>query len=138
LTGPYLLDTNVISDNIRNPRGLAARRARQVGNSQLCTSIIVAAELRYGAAKARSGQLSTKVAATLEGLEVVPLGPPVDEVYARLRAELERTGNLIGPNGLLIAAQAISLGLILVTDNEREFLRVPGLQVENWLRPLPH
>jgi tRNA(fMet)-specific endonuclease VapC len=136
LTGPYLLDTTVISDNIRNPQGLAARRARQVGNSQLCTSIIVAAELRYGAAKARSRVLSTKIAASLQGLAVVPLEPPVDEVYARLRAELERTGDLIGPNDLLIAAQAVALGLTLVTDNEREFSRVPGLKIENWLRPL--
>jgi tRNA(fMet)-specific endonuclease VapC len=138
LTGPYLLDTNVISDNIRNPLGLAARRARQVGNSQLCTSIIVAAELRYRAAKTRSRLLSTKVAAALEGLEVVSLEPPVDEVYAQLRAELERNGNLIGPNDLLIAAQAVALGLILVTDNEREFSRVTGLKIENWLRPLPN
>ena len=136
MTGPYLLDTNIISDNIRNPRGVAARRARQVGNSQLCTSIVVAAELRYGVAKTRSRQLSTKVAETLEGLEVVPLESPVDEVYAELRVELERTGNLIGPNDLLIAAQAIALGLTLVTDNEREFSRVPGLKIENWLRPL--
>jgi tRNA(fMet)-specific endonuclease VapC len=134
LTGPYLLDTNVISDSIRNPRGPAARRARQIGNAQLCTSIIVAAELRYGAAKGRSRQLQAKVVATLGGLEVVPLEPPVDEVYAQLRTELEQKGNLIGPNDLLIAAQAVALGLTLVTDNEREFSRVPGLKVENWLR----
>lgn len=138
MTRSHLLDTRVISDNIRNPRGLAAQRARQVGNSRLCTSIIVAAELRYGAAKARSGQLSIKVAEALERLEVVSLEPPVDEVYARLRAELERNGNLIGPNDLLIAAQALSLDLTLVTDNEREFSRVPGLKVENWLKPLPN
>lgn len=136
MTGPYLLDTNVISDNIRNPRGTAARRAREAGNARLCTSIIVAAELRYGAAKARSPQLTTKVAAVLEGLEVVALQPPVDEVYGQLRAELERNGNLIGPNDLLIAAQAVALGLTLVTDNEREFSRVPGLRIENWLRPV--
>jgi len=136
LTERYLLDTNILSDNIRNPRGAAARRVRQVGNARICTSVIVAAELRYGVAKAGSRQLSTKVADTLERLEVLPLEAPVDEIYAQLRVDLERSGNLIGPNDLLIAAQAVSLGLTLVTDNEREFSRVPGLKVENWRRPL--
>lgn len=136
MTGRYLLDTNILSDNIRNPRGPAARRARQVGNAQICTSIIVAAELRYGVAKTASRRLSARVAETLDGLEVLPLKPPVDEVYARLRVLLERSGRLIGPNDLLIAAQALSLGLVVVTDNEREFSRIPGLNVENWLRPV--
>jgi tRNA(fMet)-specific endonuclease VapC len=136
LNGRYLLDTNILSDNIRNPRGPAARRARQVCNAQICTSIIVAAELRYGVAKAGSRRLSTRVAETLDGLEVLPLKPPVDEVYAQLRVLLERRGRLVGPNDLLIAAQALSLGLVVVTDNEREFSRVPGLKVENWLHPL--
>jgi tRNA(fMet)-specific endonuclease VapC len=134
LTGRYLLDTNILSDNIRNPRGPAARRARQVGNAQICTSIIVAAELRYGVAKTGSRRLSTRVAETLNGLEVLPLEPPVDEVYAHLRVLLEGSGRLVGPNDLLIAAQALSLGLVVVTDNEREFSRVSGLTVENWLR----
>ena len=134
----YLLDTNILSDLMRNPQGAAARRYHQQADEQLCTSIIVAAELRYGAATRRSRFLSTRVSETLDGIEVVGLEPPVDEVYAQLRADLERGGNLIGPNDLLIAAQAISLGLVLVTGNEREFSRVPGLKVENWLRPLPN
>jgi len=138
LTGRYLLDTNILSDNIRNPRGPAARRVRQVGNAHVCTSVIVAAELRYGVAKTGSKRLSTKVAEALERLEVLPLEPPVDEIYARLRVDLERSGNLVGPNDLLITAQAISLGLVIVTANEREFSRIPGLKVENWLRPLSH
>jgi tRNA(fMet)-specific endonuclease VapC len=138
LTGRYLLDTNILSDNIRNPRGPAARRVRQVGNAQICTSIIVAAELRYGVAKTGSKYLLARVAETLDRLEVLALEPPVDEVYAQLRVHLERIGNLIGPNDLLIAAQAVSLGLVVVTANEREFSRIPGLKVENWLRPLPN
>lgn len=135
MTGLYLLDTNILSDNIRNPRGPAARRARQVGNAQICTSIIVAAELRCGAAKAGSKLLSTKVAEALERLEVLPFETPADEVYAQLREHLERRGNLVGPNDLLIAAQAVALGLTLVTDNEHEFSRIAGLKIENWLRP---
>jgi len=69
-------------------------------------------------------------------LEVLPLQPPADAVYAQLRVLLERSGRLVGPNDLLIAAQALSLGLVIVTDNEREFSGIPGLKMENWLRPL--
>ncbi|HEU0218041.1 MAG TPA: type II toxin-antitoxin system VapC family toxin [Stellaceae bacterium] len=134
MTERYLLDTNIISDVIRNPRGLAARRIRQVGVAQVCTSIIVAAELRYGIAKRRTSTLATRVLEMLDRLAVLSLEPPADAVYAQLRVQLEETGTLIGPNDLLIAAQALSLGLVLVTDNEREFSRVPGLTIENWLR----
>jgi tRNA(fMet)-specific endonuclease VapC len=79
--------------------------------------------------------LSTRVAEALDRLEVLALEPPVDEVYAQLRVHLERSGGLVGPNDLLIAAQALSLGLVVVTANEREFSRIPGLKIENWLRP---
>ena len=67
-------------------------------------------------------------------LEVVPFEAPADAAYGALRAELERAGRLIGPNDLLIAAQVQALGYALVTDNENEFGRVPGLLIENWLR----
>jgi tRNA(fMet)-specific endonuclease VapC len=133
LTGRYLLDTNILSDVIRNPRGPAARRIRQVGASQVCTSIVVAAELHYGSAKRQARNLALRVAETLHSLDILPLEVPVDAIYAELRLQLERAGNLIGPNDLLIAAQVLSRGLILVTDNEREFCRVPGLPIENWL-----
>lgn len=136
MTERYLLDTNILSDFIRNPRGGAAQRCLELGDDQLCTSVIVAAEIRYGAAKRRSRYLTQRVAETLDGIEVVPLDAPADAICAQLRVALERDGNLIGPNDLLIAAQAVALGLTLVTDNEREFSRVPGLKIENWLRPL--
>lgn len=135
MTERYLLDTNILSDMIRNPQGNAARRYRQIEDDQLCTSIIVAAELRYGAARRRSPALTTRVTETLAGLQVIALDTPVDAVYARLRDELERAGNLIGPHDLLIAAQALSLDMVVVTANQREFSRVPGLKVENWVRP---
>lgn len=111
-----------------------AERIARVGEQQVCTSIIVAAELRYGAAKRASRRLSAQLATILGGLEILPLEHPADETYAKLRAQLERTGRVIGPNDLLIAAQALTLDLTLVTDNEREFSRVPHLRVENWLR----
>ena len=134
MTERYLLDTNIISDVIRNPRGACARRIRQVGTAQVCTSIIVAAELRYGVAKHQTPMLAARIAEMLENLTVLSFEPPADAAYALLRVGLERTGTLIGPNDLLIAAQSLSLGLVLVTDNEREFSRVTGLAIENWLR----
>lgn len=130
----YLLDTNILSDVVRHPQGAIADRIRMVGEDRVCTSLIVAAELRYGAAKRGSDRLSAQLAAVLDAIDVLPLEPPVDAVYGDLRARLERAGNLIGPNDLLIASQALSLDCILVTDNEREFSRVEGLTRENWLR----
>ena len=134
MSGHYLLDTNILSDVIRNPRGHVASHIRRTGIQQVCTSIIVAAELRYGATKGGSRRLRDRVTALLASLEILPFEAPADVTYAELRAELERTGRLIGPHDLLIAAQALALGVTLVTDNQREFARVPRLRIENWLR----
>lgn len=129
----YLLDTNIVSELLRNPQGRVADRIRDVGEAQVATSIIVAAELRYGAAKKRSPRLTAQVEAVLGAMEVLPLEEPADVVYGALRARLEQEGQQMGGNDLLIAAQAISLGLTLVTGNEREFARVEDLHCENWL-----
>jgi tRNA(fMet)-specific endonuclease VapC len=130
----FLLDTNIVSDLVRDPGGRAAGRIAQIGEALVCTSIIVAAELRYGAAKRNSQRLTTQLEAVLAALDVLPFEAPADTAYGELRASLERSGRLIGPNDLLIAAQATALGLTIVTDNEREFSRVDGLPIENWLR----
>jgi tRNA(fMet)-specific endonuclease VapC len=130
----YLLDTNIVSDLIRNPHGRITQRIRKVGEAQVCTSIIVAAELHYGSAKKGSPRLAAQLDAVLGVLEVLPFEAPADRTYGALRARLEEGGKLIGANDLLIAAQAIALGHVLVTDNEREFARVDGLACENWLR----
>lgn len=129
----YLLDTNILSDLLRRPQGPVAERIATVGEDAVCTSIIVAAELRYGAAKSGSKALSERVDLILSALEILPLEPPVDREYANLRHHLARAGNLIGPNDLLIAAHALALDLAVVTANTRAFSRVPGLRVENWL-----
>lgn len=129
----YLLDTNIISDLIRNPSGTAARHIEQIQAKNIFTSIIVAAELRYGCAKKGSPKLSEKVESLLATIPVLPLETPVDTEYGRIRAELEATGQTIGMNDLLIAAQAYTLNLTLVTDNLREFSRIRDLKVENWL-----
>ncbi len=130
----YLLDTNIVSDLVRNPRGRVTRRIREVGEAAVCTSIIVAAELRFGAAKSGSSRLGSQLDAVLGALEVLPFEAPGDAVYGRLRARLEQAGRPIGGNDLLIAAHAVALGLAIVTGNEREFGRVDGLVCENWLR----
>jgi len=130
----YLLDTNIVSDLVRNPQGRAAQRVVLVGDVNVCTSIIVAAELRYGAIKKGAPRLTNQLEAVLGVLEVLPLVHPVDREYGRLRARLESEGQPIGGNDLLIAAQSVVLGLTLVTDNEREFSRIAELPRENWLR----
>ena len=130
----YLLDTNVLSDLVRRPQGPVSEQVRRVGENAVMTSIIVAAELRFGAAKRGSKSLTAQLEAILGALEVVPLEPPTDEAYATTRTELETRGAPIGGNDMLIAAHARALGTTLVTDNEREFRRVDGLTIENWLR----
>ena len=130
----YLLDTNVVSDLVRRPQGRVAERIRDVGETQVCTSIVVAAELRYGAAKKASPRLAAQLEAVLGGIDVLPFEAPADVAYGLIRSRLERAGRPIGGNDLLIAAQAIALGCTVVTDNEGEFARIDGLSRENWLR----
>ncbi|HRJ53799.1 MAG TPA: type II toxin-antitoxin system VapC family toxin [Candidatus Thiothrix moscowensis] len=129
----YLLDTNIISSLYRQPHGSVYQYLQQVGESAVCTSIVVAAELRFGAQKKNSANLTMWVEQILASLDVLPLDAPADHAYAEVRTCLERTGQMIGANDLLIAAHALSLGLVIVTDNTGEFERVPGLSVENWL-----
>ena len=135
MTRRYLLDTNILSDLIRRPHGTCAQMIGLVGQEAVCTSIVAAAELRFGAVKKGSEALNEKVNALLSTLETLALGAPVDEAYADTRAHMERAGALIGANDMLIAAHALAAGLVLVTNNEKEFSRVPNLKIENWLRP---
>jgi tRNA(fMet)-specific endonuclease VapC len=129
-----MLDTNIISDMVKNPRGLAAQRAR-AHQVEICTSIIVAAELRYGCSKKLSPVLLRKVEEILDEIGVLALDVPADSDYGGLRCELEAAGQPIGGNDLFIAAHAYSLRLTLVTANVREFSRIRGLNIENWLAP---
>ncbi len=129
----YLLDTNILSDLVRQPQGAVASRIAQAGEETICTSIIVAAELRFGAEKSGSDKLTDRVDIILSAIEILPLESPADREYAKLRHYLARKGMPIGPNDMLIAAQALSSDLTVVTANTREFSRVPGLRVENWL-----
>jgi tRNA(fMet)-specific endonuclease VapC len=130
----FLLDTNIVLDLVRHPHGKIFDRIAEVGEKEVCTSIIVAAELRFGATKKNSLQLSAQLEAVLGAIEVLAFETPADAVYGVIRTALERSGQPIGANALLIAAQALALGFTVVTDHEREFSRVNDLQVENWLR----
>ena len=128
----YLLDANVLSTLVRDPQGPIAQRIAAVGEDTVCTSVVVAAELRYGAHKSGSVRLAERIDLILSTLEILPLDVPADRHYGDIRQRLARLGTPIGPNDLLIAAQALALDLTVVTANEREFARVPGLRIENW------
>jgi len=128
-----MLDTNILSDLIRNPQGKAVKRIAKIGEDNVCTSIIVAAELRYGCAKSGSKRLLKAVEDLLSEITALPFDVPADMEYGRIRSELEAAGRLIGSNDLLIAAHAYATRATIVTANIREFKRVRGLNVENWL-----
>ena len=130
----FLLDTNIISNLVRQPDGIATQKLRENSAAYLCTSIVVACELRFGAEKANSDLLRERIEQILARLEILPLDAPVDSIYGRIRHDLESKGTPIGPNDLLIAAHALAHNLTLVTDNTGEFSRVEGLFVENWIR----
>ena len=129
----YLLDTSILSDLVKHPSGAVAHRIAAVGENAVCTSIVVACELRYGAAKKGSPALSGKIGQLLEAIEVLPLEDDSDQKYGEIRTALEKAGASIGANDYLIAAHTLSLGFTLVTDNVGEFSGIADLKVENWL-----
>lgn len=134
MTLRYLLDSNIVSDLVSHAYGRVAERIADVGEQQICTSIIVASEIRYGVAKKGSPRLAERVEDVLTRIPIVPFDAPADISYGSVRADLEGRGLSIGHLDCLIAAHALALGCAIVTANEREFCRVPGLTVENWLR----
>ena len=130
----YVLDTNIISALARNPRGSVAKHIAKVGADTVGVGVVTAAKLRYGCAKKKSRKPAAQIEVILSALTVLALDVPADAEYGGIRAELEAIGKTIGPNDILIAAHARALDAVLVTANEREFNRVRGLKVENWLR----
>ena len=131
-----MLDTNIVSDLVRNPQGPVMLHIVRVGSEAVCVSIITAAELRYGCARKGSAKLLASIEAILGSIQVRGFDIPADVAYGGIRAELEAAGKPIGPNDLLIAGHASSVGAVLITANTGGFSRVRGLQVENWLSPL--
>ena len=134
MAGLYLLDTNIISHLVRQPQGPVAEHIADVGETNVLTSVIVACELRYGAAKRGSRRLTRQVEAVLSAMTIRPLESDIERVYASIRVALERKGTPIGAHDMLIAAHARAIEAVCVTDNIAEFKRVPALKVQNWLR----
>ena len=130
------LDTNIISHFMRDATGIAAMRvmtAQDTGR-KVMTSIVVQCELEFGLSKRPSRRLELAYAEVMQRIDVLALDSTVVAHYASIRNVLERQGTPIGPNDTLIAAHALSVDAVLVTDNDDEFRRIPGLQIENWLR----
>lgn len=129
----YLLDTNtciyIINERPQNVRERFAR----LELSDIGVSSITAAELAFGVAKSRSTKNRIALESFLLPLEVMPFDLSAAFAYGDLRAELARRGEPIGPLDLQIAAHALILKVTLVTNNEREFRKVPGLRLENWV-----
>jgi tRNA(fMet)-specific endonuclease VapC len=134
VAGQYLLDTSTLSQLVRQPQGSIAEHIAGVGEDHVFTSVIVACELRYGAAKRGSRRLTRQVEAVLGAMTIRALESEVERVYASIRVALEKKGPPIGAYDMLIAAHARVLDATCVTDNVSEFNRVPALRVENWLR----
>jgi tRNA(fMet)-specific endonuclease VapC len=130
----YLLDTNILSHLVRQPQGPVADHIADVGEANVLTSVIVACELRYGAAKRGSRKLTRQVEAVLSAMTIRPLESDIERVYASIRVALERRGTPIGAHDILIAAHARAIDAVCVTDNVAEFRRVPALKIENWLK----
>ena len=131
----YLLDTDTFSMIAKQRSDAAERRLRALADGDVAMSVITWAEVQFGLAlNPLHASVLQRIEALSRVVRALPIGLDVVPHYARLRALLHRKGTLIGPNDTWLAAHALSANLILVTGNEREFIRVPGLRVENWLR----
>ncbi len=131
----YMLDTNICSYIIRNtPEEIKVKLKEVEQEHELALSSIVVSELFYGAYKKNSERLINLVKSFVENFTIYSFDTKSAEIYGKIRAELERKGNIIGAYDLQIAAHAVSLGAVLVTNNEKEFRRIENLKVENWVR----
>ena len=129
----YLLDTNICIYIAKQRPPAAARRFADLAAGTVGMSLITSGEVRFGAEKStRRDETLAALVRLIELIPVIELGANVGEAYGVLRAQMERAGTPVGNNDLWIAAHAISLGVTLVSNNTREFARVPGLALENW------
>jgi tRNA(fMet)-specific endonuclease VapC len=129
----YLLDTNVCVDYLTRRHAGVVDRVQRSDPDELCLSSIVIAELRYGADKSqRRSENHRSIDVLVQEMMCIDFDAKAALEFGRIRSALERRGEPIGPYDFLIAAHALSLGLVLVTDNVREFHKVEGIRVENW------
>jgi tRNA(fMet)-specific endonuclease VapC len=130
----FLLDTNTIIYIRRNTPSSVRASFGKLQRGEAVASVITYGELMYGASK--SSQKEAAIQILREMMQILPLTPlpgAAGAIYGEIRAELEAKGKIIGNNDLWIAAHAMAAGLILVTNNEREFRRVKGLKIQNWV-----
>jgi tRNA(fMet)-specific endonuclease VapC len=131
----FLLDTNICIYIRRERPPAVLARFQRLKPGEAVLSVITYGELFYGVEKSPSREQAGRRLAELAGLiPAMPLPAQAGEVYGTMRAALEAKGEMIGNNDLWIAAHAKAAGLTLVTNNEREFKRVPGLSIQNWTR----
>lgn len=129
----YMLDTNIVIYTIKN-RPKKVREAFKQHEGQMCISAVTRGELIYGAERSSQPERNlVDIEGLVARLEVVPFEEHASEHFGQLRAELYRIGQPIGPYDMMIAGHARAMGLILVTNNMKEFERAPGLRVENWV-----
>ncbi|MCG5054103.1 MAG: type II toxin-antitoxin system VapC family toxin [Myxococcales bacterium] len=127
----FLLDTDTVSYALRGQGGVGSK-ILSLKPSQLAVSSITVAELRYGAERKASQRLHALVSNFLSGVEVVDFDNDAAAIFGRIASLLAERGSPIGDFDVLIAAHAISLKRVLVTNNTKHFSRVPGLKIENW------
>ncbi len=129
----YMLDTDTCSNIMKRSSPLLLQRLQQVAVSDVCISVITQAELLFGVElSARRQKDEAACKSFLRQVDVLDFAENAAFHYAKIRADLKARGEIIGANELLIAAHARSSGLILVTNNTREFGRIGGLAIENW------
>ena len=129
----YMLDMNIIAYAKNNKHEVVLERFRKYDPDELCISVITLAELEYGVFNSSNPSRNQLVLTLfLAGIEIVPFDDEAAVEYGRIRADLKRRGTPSGANDLLIAAHAQSRGLVLVTNNTREFKRIEGLELEDW------
>jgi tRNA(fMet)-specific endonuclease VapC len=133
MTLSLMLDTNIVSTMMREPRGRIHQKLRYRDRDAAGVSVVTAAELRFGAYKDGRKSVRDEVENFLNLVPILAFDVPADRRYGEIRAYLVSIGRSIGSNDLLIAAHALALDLTLVTANTGEFSRVPGLKLENWL-----
>jgi tRNA(fMet)-specific endonuclease VapC len=129
----YLLDTNIISDLMRNPGGMVARKIAEVGQKNIFTSVLAIGEVRYGIERRKSEKHAVALKAIMPFMNPEPFKAPADRLYATIRLTIEAMGLPVGQLDMLLGAQALASDAIFVTANEKHFRHMPGLKVENWL-----
>ena len=129
----YMMDTNICIYAIKNKSESVIRKILSQNPEDLCISVVTYAELMHGVEKSHAVE-KNRIAMSLflSAITVLDFDGEAAEAYGQIRAELERKGTPIDPMDLLIAGHARSQGLILVTNNTREFARVTGLRIEDW------